>query len=67
MIFYYDPILGLQYTAIEIFCINIDAIPKVSFKKMKQIINEVGFLPINTNSEPRPEFYEEQQIYTNAL
>ncbi len=53
MNFYYDPILGLQYTYLgDLFLINIDAVPQLDVKKWTELIRQTGMYPIVPTEHP---------------
>lgn len=57
MNFYYDPILGLQYTLLtDFFTIDIDAIPKLDIEYWLKFIKETGVLPIDSTSSQYIEY-----------
>ena len=53
MNFYYDPILGLQYTYLgELFLINIDALPQFDVEYLLNFLKEPGLMPIDPIEQP---------------
>lgn len=52
MNFYYDPILGLQYTYLgDLFLIDVDALPQVSEEVILKYIRQAGIYQNNPTIE----------------
>jgi thioredoxin reductase len=53
MIFYYDPILGLQYSTMQFFAIKIDVLPKTTttLKECLELINKQGIILKDSNEQ----------------
>jgi thioredoxin reductase len=65
MIFYYDPILGLQYSTMQFFRIDISVLPKTTttLKECLELINKQGIILKDSNEQTSVELVN--IIHTN--
>lgn len=69
MDFYYDPIIGLQYTSNPFFEISIDDIPKniMSFEHAINLVKEMGVQIIDSSKSEKAWVRYIPMITTNAI